>query len=153
LPPLFKAYPFKLNPHWILDQSFSELVHKLWIDLKYLGEWGKQKRLVWKLKDLKVSTKQWQKDCKQKANSHLRFLENEINTRLQNRLDGSCIPVEESLLKELEQERNKLLNESEELWRQRSRAIWIQSGDHNTKFFHNFHKFQEKSQVYLGDFG
>jgi hypothetical protein len=41
LPPLFKAYPFKLNPLWILDRSFSELVHKLWNDPKYLGERGK----------------------------------------------------------------------------------------------------------------
>jgi hypothetical protein len=30
---------------------------KLWNDPKYLGDDGKQKRLVWKLKDLKACTK------------------------------------------------------------------------------------------------
>jgi hypothetical protein len=73
LPPLFKAYPFKLNPQWILDQGFIVLVQNLWNDPKYLGEVGKQKILVWKLKDLKASTKHWQKDRKLKAKSHLRF--------------------------------------------------------------------------------
>jgi hypothetical protein len=96
-----------------LDQGFLQLGQNLWIDPKYLGEVGKQKRLVWKLKDLKASTKLWQKDCKLKANSHLRFLENEITSRLQNFLDGTCLSVEDSLLKDLELEINKLFNESE----------------------------------------
>jgi len=57
LPPLYKAYPFKLNPQWILEQGFIVMVQNLWGDPKYLGEDGKQKILVWKLKDLKSYTK------------------------------------------------------------------------------------------------
>jgi hypothetical protein len=41
-------------------------------------------------------------------------------------------------LKDLENERNILLKEIEEHWRQRSRDIWIKSGDLNTKLFHNY---------------
>jgi hypothetical protein len=48
---------------------------------------------------------------------------------------ASSLILVTSLLKSLEQERMKILLETEEQWRQRSRAIWLHSGDQNTKFF------------------
>jgi len=39
-------------------------------------------------------------------------------------------------LKNLETERNQLLLIEEEQWRQKSRAIWLKSGNCNTKYFH-----------------
>jgi hypothetical protein len=64
-------------------------------------------------------------------------------------------------LKDLENERNTLLKEIEEHWRQHSRAIWIKSHDLNTKFFHNYVSYrrnskhvweinEEEGQVYRG---
>ena len=59
--PIFKAYPFKFNSQWLVDQDFTGLVHNLWKEPKFLIESGKQKRMVWKLKELKFKTKQWAK--------------------------------------------------------------------------------------------
>jgi hypothetical protein len=50
----------------------------------------------------------------------------------------------------LEEERNKFLLDEEESWRQKSRAIWIKSGDNNTKFFHNFASY-ERNKKHLWD--
>jgi len=69
-------------------------------------------------------------------------LEEEIKVTLQNSLGGSRTIEEEIYIKNLEHSRNKYLKENEELWRQRSRAIWIKSGDQNTKFFHNFANYR-----------
>jgi len=35
-------------------------------------------------------------------------------------------------------DRNKYLKAKDELWRELIRAIWVQSGDQKTKFFHHF---------------
>jgi hypothetical protein len=61
MPPRYKVFPFKFNPQWLKDQDFHLLVQTLWNESKYLEEEDKQKRLLWKLKDLKDKTKSWQK--------------------------------------------------------------------------------------------
>jgi len=146
LPSSFIPYPFKMNPFWIQEKSFETLVNQLWTDPKYLGERGKQNRLVWKLKDLKQCTKLWLKERKKKTKAHIKNLEEEIVELLHNNSNRTSLIAQDSLVKELETARNKILKEKEEHWRQRSKATWLQSGDNNTKFFHNYANFRRISK-------
>jgi hypothetical protein len=62
IPPIYKAYPFKLNSHWLHEKYYVALVHKIWKDPIFLTEGGIQHILVWKLKVLKTHTKLWFKE-------------------------------------------------------------------------------------------
>jgi hypothetical protein len=136
IPPIYKAYPFKLNANWLQDKDYVALVHKVWKDPRFLTEGDKQCRLVWKLKELKCQTKIWVKEVKARDKALLENLEAEIKDNLMKFHWGFHKSEEEHLLRELECKRNKILREEEESWRLRSRATWIKSGDNNTRFFH-----------------
>jgi endonuclease/exonuclease/phosphatase family metal-dependent hydrolase len=46
IPPFYKAYPFKLNSHWLHEKEYMALVHKIWKDPIFLTEVGRQRRIV-----------------------------------------------------------------------------------------------------------
>eukprot|EP00253_Pinus_taeda_P026516 PITA_26516 len=48
---------------------------------------------------------------------------------------------------EIEAQRAKILLAQEETWRLRSRAIWLQVGDGNAKFFHKFENRRKASNT------
>jgi len=62
IPPIYKAYPFKLNSHGLHDDDYVALVYKIWKEPCFLSEGDKQCRIVWKLKELKIQTKLWYKE-------------------------------------------------------------------------------------------
>jgi len=102
LPPVYKAFPFKFNPMWSHETGFSLLLQKVWRDPKYLTEEGKQKCLVWKLKDLKIVTKSWQKTLQKFKSARLTNLEQEISYRIENLEEGSRSSLLEMSLEYLE---------------------------------------------------
>lgn len=50
-------------------------------------------------------------------------------------------------LMELENRKARILKEREESWRLKSRAIWLQAGDDNIRFFHNYAKGRKVSNT------
>jgi hypothetical protein len=58
--------------------------------------------------------------------------------------------VDLDILKVLKQEKEKILAIEEDTWRLRSRAIWLNSGDKNTKFFHKYATMRRITEYNLG---
>jgi hypothetical protein len=145
--PVNKIYPFKFNPVWSKDDDFKCLVFSVWQDNKYLLEEGSQRRLVWKMRYLKQPTKVWSKKKEDLLKRSLINLEAQIKDAYLS-LDGSnSMNEKEVLLGILEKERNQILIYNEEKWCQKSRATWIESGDSNTIFFHNFASERSKQKT------
>jgi len=78
IPPYYKAYPFKLNSHWLKDVDYVALVQKIWQDPVFLSKGGRQNKLVWKLKVLKSQTKLWFKEKMSRNKEKLLILESNI---------------------------------------------------------------------------
>jgi hypothetical protein len=57
LQPYRVAYPFKLNPTWLLEDDFSVMVKEVWADPVFLVESDFQHQFLWKLKVLKTGLK------------------------------------------------------------------------------------------------
>jgi hypothetical protein len=71
-------------------------------------------------------------------NKTLKALEDKLQHWLSKEISTSPLDSQKEELKTLEQDRRKIfLDREKELWLE-SRALWLQQGDENTKFFNNF---------------
>jgi hypothetical protein len=132
------AHPFKLKLAWLRDDTFALIVQEVWNDHLVTQEAKAQRRLVEKLKQLKLRVKTWAKEKKTQDHSTFEKIEEELDFHYKQKSKGLKSSELDLRLKLLESKRNKHLLAEEELWCQKSRAIWIQSGDKNTIFFHQF---------------
>ena len=89
-------------------------------------------QVPYRLKCCQESLKSWNKRVFGNVNKTLKLKQNRLQ-QLES-LDLLHEPAEE--IKALKKEINEITLREEMMWNQRSRALWVQCGDCNTKFFH-----------------
>eukprot|EP00253_Pinus_taeda_P033560 PITA_33560 len=147
IPPHKPPAPFKFNSAWLQDPSFCNLFKETWIHPDHNA--GKDKKFLFmeNLKRLKKATISWAKDRKLKQNEEMIRIREELKQMESTEIDGYSSQVSKDRILHLEKQQNKILLEREEEWRIKSRAIWLKSGNENTRFFHNFAKGRKSANT------
>ena len=87
------------------------------------------------LKQIKDLTIKWTREKRRIEGEELKRIELEISQINASYMPGYISSETKEHLITLEASRRKLLQQKEADWRLKSRAIWLQAGDENTKFF------------------
>jgi hypothetical protein len=125
--------PFKFNRTWLNDDTFLKLVWENWTPFNPESNSTVGLHFVKNLQRLKEKTKSWA--YQKLLTEDLELKDLELQLKLLSEEEGGGFATSEAkinLLK-LEERRNRLIKEKEETWRLKSRAIWLKSGDENTK--------------------
>lgn len=126
--------PFKFYNHWVTCQGFFETVQQVW---NGYYEGSHMFRLVTKLKALKTALKAWAATGTTSTKGNINKISEELAI-IQNNIQID--PLNESLHtqeNDLKLQLEDWLGKEEEELRQRSRQLWLQKGDRNSKFFYN----------------
>ncbi|KAK1305934.1 hypothetical protein QJS10_CPA10g01485 [Acorus calamus] len=129
----FDPKPFKFFHMWTLHPGFLDLVSQSW-NVPIVG--SPLFILAQKLKRLKMTLKNWNAQCFSPV--HRRIQE----TRLRLETTQSLLQRDPNNLHLIQQERmdrilyEETLTQEESFIRQKSRQMWLQLGDRNSKFFY-----------------
>ena len=81
----------------------------------------------------KQATKKWAHEKRIKDEQELKDIELALEEKMSDPVKGFSSEEEKEALINMEKRRKTLLKEQEEAWRLKSKAIWLKSGDENTK--------------------
>lgn len=125
----FAHRPFKFEVAWLRDERCALVIDSAWNDEALGSDLIKQCKKQVAIRDaLKKWNKEVFRNCQERINSLMQRIK---DIQRQPPLNQSG-DLEAALQAEL----TKWLLQSEAIWRQKSRDLWLKLGDKNSKFFH-----------------
>lgn len=125
--------PFRFNNHCIDHRDFNDLVRRTWNDSHLTGWMGF--RLKEKLKRLKTTLKQWNKDTYGDVDLKIHGSGASIKSLDLKGEDGDLSQKEMSKRKDNSAQLRHLLKSKDRLAFQRSKSRWLKEWDTNSLFF------------------
>jgi ribosome-binding protein aMBF1 (putative translation factor) len=120
----------RFEARWLKEKNFHDIVQEAW---NSSGQ-SNQSDLATRLSVVHKSLHRWNRSVLKKPIRKIKSLKKDFEELTRSELTEENIQKEKELAKEIEQ----LLEQEEIHWAQRSRINWLQFGDKNTNFFHNF---------------
>jgi hypothetical protein len=127
--------PRRFEAHWLRERGFKEVVEKAWAEAA-----SNTNGVLSKLNQVHAFIHEWDFAVLKQPKKRLRKAQRE----LQDALNGPMNDESDTKAKEAANLIEILLEQEEVHWAQRSRANWLQHGDRNTSFFHNFASARRK---------
>jgi hypothetical protein len=121
---------------WLRESGFRQVVQRAWDEAASISEDG----VLGRLSRMHDSLHAWDSHVLRKPKRRLHKAQRE----LEKAMNGPISDENESKAKEMADLIELLLEQDEVYWAQRSRADWLQFGDRNTSFFHNFASARRK---------
>lgn len=134
--------PFTFNHVWLKNEDYHKLVQLNWISINEDDGRSFMNQFTSNITNIINVSSKWAKEF-YKESKTLREVEPAIGVMMINRSADSLSSDEESRLVDLMKKRQELLANEEFKWQLKSRVIWKQEGDNNTKNFHNFANYQK----------
>ena len=120
---------FRFEEMWLGNKGCGETVEGVW-QVSYEEEGST--RVIKKVENCGKALTKWSKDCFSNVRKQLAQKRRELIRIEKVVLQGGNL----GRLVELKKEINSLMDKKERMWCQRSRTLYLQDGDRNTRFFH-----------------